>query len=92
MEAVQFRLVSLVSEDVALKMVERRGTTDIAILEDKIRLIRGQSTDNIDLHASFESLETTKEKRKVLEDLLAKKGLDIRKILEDNGPVDVETG
>lgn len=76
-EAVQFRLLSLITDDVATKMVERRGSTDIAILEDKIRLIRGQSTENIDVHASYETLEDTKQRKEQIKKLLLDKGIDI---------------
>lgn len=77
MEAVQFRLISLIDDNVATKMVSQRGVTDIGILEDKIRLLRGQSTENLDLHASFEALESVRSKREALEAALASKGIDI---------------
>jgi len=43
-EAVQAKLINLADDETLKKMLERRGFTDTAILEDKIRLIRGQAT------------------------------------------------
>ncbi len=43
-ELEAYRLISKLSNETRLKMLERRGVTDIAILTDKARLVRGQST------------------------------------------------
>ena len=39
-----YKLITKLNDSTRIKMLERRGTTDIAILTDKARLVRGQST------------------------------------------------
>jgi hypothetical protein len=39
-----YRLITKIDDEHRSKMLERRGVTDIAILTDKARLVRGQST------------------------------------------------
>jgi hypothetical protein len=53
LEEMQFRLLQTVDTDLLKSMVNKRGMTDVAILEDKIRLIRGQATTlmSIDIRA-----------------------------------------
>lgn len=48
-EALQAKLVNLADDDVLKKMLEKRGCTDIAILNDKIQALRGQAT-SVTLH------------------------------------------
>lgn len=48
-EELQLKLCNLADDDTLKKMLERRGMTDVAILEDKIRTIRGQATDISDV-------------------------------------------
>jgi hypothetical protein len=43
-ESLQAKLISLADDDLLKTMLSKRGFTDAAILEDKIRLIRGQAT------------------------------------------------
>lgn len=43
-EGLQARLVNLANDDLLKSMLNKRGMTDVGILEDKIRLIRGQDT------------------------------------------------
>jgi hypothetical protein len=45
-EKIQHELVKNADHDAIKTMLNKRGMTDAAILEDKIRLIRGQSTNN----------------------------------------------
>ena len=45
-EGLQAKLVNLADEDALKSMLAKRGFTDLGILEDKIRLIRGESTQN----------------------------------------------
>ena len=44
LEVHLFQLISKIDDPLRVKMLERRGYTDPAILVDKIRLLRGQST------------------------------------------------
>lgn len=46
-EGLQAKLVNLVDDDALKTMLNKRGLTDLGILEDKIRLIRGESTANV---------------------------------------------
>lgn len=48
-EDLQLKLCNLADNDTLKKMLERRGMTDVAILEDKIRTIRGQATEISDV-------------------------------------------
>lgn len=41
-EDIQARLVNLVDDEILKKWLERRGSTDLAILQDKIQALRGQ--------------------------------------------------
>ena len=43
-EQIQWLLLQQLDQEAAKSMLTRRGLTDVAILEDKIRLIRGQGT------------------------------------------------
>jgi hypothetical protein len=49
LETLQYQIVSAVDQTAIKSMVNKRGTVDIAILEDKIRTIRGQATDISDV-------------------------------------------
>ena len=53
LEEIQFKLASVVDHDLLKSMVSKRGMTDLAILEDKIRLMRGEATSitTIDIRA-----------------------------------------
>ena len=42
-EGVQHRLLNLADDDLLKTMLSKRGMTDVGILEDKIRTIRGQA-------------------------------------------------
>jgi predicted XRE-type DNA-binding protein len=46
-EGLQAKLINLADDDALKTMLSKRGFTDVGILEDKIRLIRGESTQNI---------------------------------------------
>lgn len=46
-ELLQYQIVNSVDQSAIKTMISKRGLTDVGILEDKIRLIRGQSTSNI---------------------------------------------
>ena len=41
-EGIQARLVNLLDDETLKKWLERRGSTDLAILQDKIQALRGQ--------------------------------------------------
>jgi hypothetical protein len=58
-EKIQHELVKNADHDAIKTMLNKRGMTDAAILEDKIRLIRGQSTNNtlIDLRMLIGKVE-----------------------------------
>ena len=45
LEMIQFQIANAVDHASIKTMLSKRGLTDLAILEDKIRLIRGQATD-----------------------------------------------
>lgn len=49
LETLQYQIISAVDHAAIKSMVNKRGTVDIAILEDKIRTIRGQATDISDV-------------------------------------------
>ncbi len=53
LEQMQFKLLNSVDTDLLKVMLSKRGMTDVAILEDKIRLIRGEATSisTIDIRA-----------------------------------------
>ena len=44
-EGLQAKLINLADDDLLKTMLSKRGLTDVGILEDKIRLIRGQATE-----------------------------------------------
>lgn len=48
-EALQYKLINLADDATLKTMLMKRGFTDAAILEDKIRLIRGQATEISDV-------------------------------------------
>lgn len=50
-ENLQLKMINLADTDALKGMLQKRGFTDVAILEDKIRLIRGESTQNISYDA-----------------------------------------
>jgi predicted transcriptional regulator len=50
-EGLQVKLINLADDDALKSMLSKRGFTDVGILEDKIRLIRGESTSNISYDA-----------------------------------------
>ena len=41
-EGIQVKLVNLLDDEILKKWLERRGSTDLAILQDKIMTLRGQ--------------------------------------------------
>jgi protein-arginine kinase activator protein McsA len=43
-ENLQYRLINLADDDLLKSMLNKRGFTDTAILQDKIQLLRGQAT------------------------------------------------
>ena len=45
LELLQYQIANAVDHASIKTMLSKRGLTDLAILEDKIRLIRGQATD-----------------------------------------------
>lgn len=47
-EGLQAKLINLADDDLLKTMLSKRGFTDVAILQDKISLIRGQATEIID--------------------------------------------
>jgi hypothetical protein len=63
-EKIQHELVKNADHDAIKTMLNKRGMTDAAILEDKIRLIRGQSTNNtlIDVRALIMQVEDERHK------------------------------
>jgi hypothetical protein len=63
-EKIQHELVKNADHDAIKTMLNKRGMTDAAILEDKIRLIRGQSTNNtlIDVRALIMQVEDERQK------------------------------
>jgi hypothetical protein len=85
-------LISGLTPEKVKKMSPRDISISYGVFFDKQRLLMGQSTENVDLHASFEAMEETRSKRQILENLLAKKGIDIRKALADNTRVEHEEG
>lgn len=58
-EKIQHELVKNADRDAIKTMLNKRGMTDAAILEDKIRLIRGQATSYaaIDIRALISKVE-----------------------------------
>ena len=50
-ENLQYKIINLAGSEALKTMLNKRGFTDVAILEDKIRLIRGESTSNISYDA-----------------------------------------
>jgi hypothetical protein len=63
-EKIQHELVKNADHDAIKTMLNKRGMTDAAILEDKIRLIRGQSTNNtlIDVRMLISQVEDERQK------------------------------
>jgi arsenate reductase-like glutaredoxin family protein len=49
-EALQAKLINLADDDLLKTMLSKRGLTDVGILEDKIRVIRGQATEVVDVN------------------------------------------
>ena len=43
-ENLQYRLINLADDDLLKSMLNKRGFTDTAILQDKIQLLRGEAT------------------------------------------------
>lgn len=48
-EGLQMKLINLADHDSLKTMLSKRGFTDVAILQDKIQLLRGQATNINDL-------------------------------------------
>jgi len=69
LEQMQFKLLQTVDTDLLKSMVNKRGMTDVAILEDKIRLIRGQATTlmSIDIRALGIMVNTTPPEAEVID-------------------------
>ena len=44
-EVLQAKLINLADDDLLKTMLSKRGFTDVAILQDKIQQLRGQTTD-----------------------------------------------
>lgn len=44
-ENIQYRLINLADDDLLKSMLNKRGFTDAAILQDKIQLLRGEATN-----------------------------------------------
>lgn len=64
-EGLQQKLINLADDDLLKTMLSKRGLTDVGILEDKIRLIRGQATEitdvrSLNLSARIDDLLTEK--------------------------------
>jgi len=49
-ENLQYRLINLADDDLLKSMLNKRGFTDVAILQDKISLLRGQATEIHDVN------------------------------------------
>jgi arsenate reductase-like glutaredoxin family protein len=64
-EDLQYRLVNLADDDTLKSMLNKRGFTDLGILEDKTRLIRGESTANIAYDARIISVNVAELKKMV---------------------------
>ncbi len=62
LEALQQELVYQFDAEKQKKMSGRDLTWSIAVLEDKIRLIRGQSTENISIHAEIKRADELAER------------------------------
>ena len=63
-EKIQHELIKNADHDAIKTMLNKRGMTDAAILEDKIRLIRGQSTSNtlVDVRMLISQVEDERQK------------------------------
>lgn len=61
LELKQYELVCAVDAAAIKKMQPYQAITAIGILEDKIRLIRGESTQNVSVHSVVEDLQKRKE-------------------------------
>jgi transcriptional regulator with XRE-family HTH domain len=70
LEALQQELVYQFDAEKQKKMSGRDLTWSIAVLEDKIRLIRGQSTENISIKQELRTLEELEEREKEIKRLL----------------------
>ena len=73
-EGLQYRLVNLADDEALKSMLSKRGLTDLGILEDKIRLIRGESTANVAYDARIVSTSIA----------------ELRQMLKDNGVIDAD--
>jgi hypothetical protein len=49
-EGLQLKLINLADPDLLKSMLNKRGFTDVAILQDKISLLRGQATEIHDVN------------------------------------------
>jgi len=58
LEVLQYQIANAVDHADIKTMLSKRGLTDLAILEDKIRLIRGQATSisAVDIRALIDSI------------------------------------
>jgi transcriptional regulator with XRE-family HTH domain len=70
LEALQQELVYQFDAEKQKKMTGRDLTWSIAVLEDKIRLIRGQSTENINIKQELKTLAELEEREKEIKRLL----------------------
>jgi transcriptional regulator with XRE-family HTH domain len=70
LEALQQELVYQFDAEKQKKMTGRDLTWSIAVLEDKIRLIRGQSTENISIKQELKTLAELEEREKEIKRLL----------------------
>jgi hypothetical protein len=70
LEALQQEMVYQLDTEKQKKMTGRDLTWSIAVLEDKIRLIRGQSTENISIKQELKNLEELEAREKELKKIL----------------------
>jgi len=61
LELKQYELVSSVDAAAIKKMQPYQAITAVGILEDKIRLIRGESTSNVSVHSVVDDLNKRKQ-------------------------------
>jgi predicted transcriptional regulator len=64
LEAFQLKLLNLADDSLLKTMLSKRGFTDVAILQDKIQLLRGQATEIVDykslnLHSTLSEFKAT---------------------------------
>lgn len=88
-EALQYRVIKSIDDRCIQKTPFVQRTTAIAILEDKIRLIRGQSTQNSAINVQM-SIEHKAIAEEVIKNIKAK---ELEKVIntEDNTSSDLQT-